>query len=125
MLLIIVITIVVLVLLSLGIALIILKIKDLSNENTHFTTLSPEQGKLIVKEGKIVDVLSNMEGVYYDEKGEKIEKENPKKYGSLFKEFGVVFFGISPINKIYTFSVSWSEYVEKEAKKIKEERAAL
>lgn len=111
--------IVIIILCSLLAFLLIIWIKKLAKENTHFTTIGNEQGKLIAQEDDIVDVLSNMKGVYYDKMGELHREKNPKTYGSLFKELGTIVFGLSPIRKVYRFSLSWNEFVEREAKEVR------
>lgn len=101
---------------------IIVWFKTLAKRNVHFTQLGNEQGKLIMKEQNIVGVISNMKKVHYDENGELQNQPNPKDYGSFFKEFGIIFFGITPIKEIYKFSISWNEFVEKETKEVKGEQ---
>ncbi len=98
---------------------VIITLKNYAKKNVHFTTLGNEQGKLVMKEKNIVDVLSNMRGVYYNEKGKQIIGSNPRNYGSLFEEFGITYFGLTPIKEIYEFSVEWRELIEKEASEVK------
>ncbi|MEK7588261.1 MAG: hypothetical protein AAB438_00400 [Patescibacteria group bacterium] len=98
---------------------IILGLKNLGKKNICFTTLAPEEGKLVVQEGNVVEVLSNMTDAYYDEKGELIEEENPEGLGEIFEELGVIPYGLTPIKEIYQFSVAWMEYIEKEASQVK------
>ena len=108
-------------LLSLLSYLIIMTIKEYAKKDKHFTTLGNEEGKLIAQEQNIVNVISNMQGMHYNELGELIRTTNPNKYGSLFKELGVIYFGISPIKRVYQFSLSWSEFVEREAREVRGE----
>ncbi|MFA6523919.1 MAG: hypothetical protein WC264_01325 [Candidatus Paceibacterota bacterium] len=110
------------ILISLLSACIIIGMKNLAKRNTHFTRLGNEQGKLVMKEENVVEVLSNMKGLYYNNNGELVKAINPKKNGSLFKEFGIIFFGITPIKNIYQFSSEWNEYTEKKAKGVKGEQ---
>lgn len=109
---------IILVILSLLSAGIILGMKKLAKRNIHFTQLGNEQGKLIVKGDNVVEVLSHMENFYYDNNGELQKGNNPKSLGSLFKEFGIVFFGITPIKEVYKFTSEFKEYVDKKAEEI-------
>jgi len=112
-------------LLSLLSYLILIKIKEYAKKDKHFTTLGNEEGKLIAQEERIVNVISNMQGMHYDRNGELVRSSNPNKYGSLFKDLGVIYFGISPIKRVYQFSLSWSEFVDREAREVRGEQQAL
>ena len=94
-------------------------IKNHAKRNIHFTTLGNESGKIIMKGKNITEIITNMKDAYYDDEGELHQMSNPKKYGALFKELGIVFFGITPIKEIYELSAEWNEYVEKESWEIK------
>jgi hypothetical protein len=109
---------IILVILSLLSAGIILGMKKLAKKNVHFTQLGNEQGKLIVKGDNVVEVLSHMKNFYYDNNGELRKGNNPNGLGSLFKEFGIVFFGITPIKEVYKFTSEFKEYVDKKAEEI-------
>ena len=110
------------ILLSLLSAGIIIGIKNLAKKNIHFTRLGNEQGKLVMKEDNVVRVLSNMKGWHYDDNGELTKGENPTKHGSLFKELGIIFFGLTPIRNIYQFSAEWNDYSDKKANSVKGEK---
>lgn len=112
-------------LLSLLSYLIIIKIKEFAKVNKHFTTLGNEEGKLIANENKIVNVISNFNGIHYNKSGELIRTPNPVKYGSLYKQLGVIYFGLSPIKRVYQFSLSWSEFVEREAREVRDGQQAF
>ncbi len=94
----------------------ILEIKKLAKKDTHLTTIMPETGKLVKLGEDIVKVLTNMRDGHYNDKGDW--RPVPKSLGHLFKELGVVFFGISPIYEIYKFDFRFSEYVEKESQEV-------
>ncbi|MFZ2205289.1 MAG: hypothetical protein WAV23_01745 [Minisyncoccia bacterium] len=107
------ITFAILAILSLGWLGFTLLLKQLGKNDTHFTELTKETGKGVVKGKNVVNLLFNSKNGFYDKEGNWKEcKDNegnficrPQNLGSLFEKLGITFFGLSPINEILKFKV--------------------
>ncbi len=110
----------ILIIISVLAALGITKAKEMSKEDNLVTELAPETGKLVKQGENIVAVLSNFKDGHYTNDG-KWELGAPPGNGELFTELGFIYFGLTPIQEIFVFPVSWSRYIEKEAQSVQDE----